>query len=170
MALFRRPPRLPADLRGRLPLLPGEAVLASAELVDGWAVAGTAALHVLRNAAPAPSSHAWTDVDGASLDPETSQLTVRWVDGSAPAVLHLMDDTATTFPRALHERVQNSVVHSERVELTGGRVVRVALRRGADGGLTTQVIGTGDVDLTDPVTASAVDAAEARVRDAAGLR
>jgi hypothetical protein len=170
VALFRRSPGLPADVRARTTLITGEAILASAELVDGWAVAGTAALHVLRNDEPVPVSHAWTDVDGARLDPETAELTIRWVDGTSPTALHLADDTATAFPRALHERVQNSVVHSEKVDLSGGGVVRVVLRRGADDALFTQVIGTGDVDLADPVTAAAVDAAEARVRDAVGLR
>ena len=168
--MFRRSPRLPADVRARLSLGPGETVLASARLVHGWAVAGTAALHVVRAGNEDTSSRSWTDVDSASLDPETALLTVRWVDGSSATVLHLADDAGTPFPRALHERVQHSVVHSERVQLSGGRVVRVALRRGADGSLVTQVIGTGDIDLTDPVSAATVDAAEARVRDAAGLR
>lgn len=168
--MFRRSPRLPADVRARLSLGPGEVVLASVELTDGWAAASTARLHVIHGAGEGTSAHLWTDVDSASLDPETVQLIVRWVDGSRPTVLHLTDDTASTFPRALHERVQNSVVHTEKVEIGGGRAVRVALRRRADGGLFTQVIGTGDIDLTEPGTAAAVDAAEARVREAAGLR
>ena len=50
------------------------------------------------------------------------------------------------------------------------RPVLVETRRADDGALLTQVIGAGDVDLDDPATAAVVDAAEARVREAAGLR
>lgn len=159
---------MPDDVRSRLTLVPGDRVIAEAELTDGWAAASVGRLHVVAGANP-PASRPWADVDAARLDPETSELTVTWVDGGAPLVLHLADDQATAFPRALHERVQSSVVHTERVTLAGGAVVRVALRRDADGGLLTQVLGTGRIDMTDPATASAIDAAEARVRESAGL-
>ncbi|MBA8809337.1 hypothetical protein [Promicromonospora sukumoe] len=50
-----------------------------------------------------------------------------------------------------------------------GRSARVAVRRRADGELFSQVIGGRGVDLSDPEAARALDAAEARVRSAAGL-
>lgn len=166
--MLRRRTRMPDDVRSRLPLASGDRVIAEAELTDGWAAASVRGLHVLVRE-DEPVWRPWADVDGARLDPEASALTVTWVDGGAPLVLHLADDRATAFPRALHERVQSSVVHSERVTLPGGAVARVALRRDADGGLLTQVLGTGRIDLNDPATASAIDAAEARVRESAGL-
>ena len=166
--MARRRTRMPDDVRSRLTLGSGDRVIAEAELTDGWAAASVRRLHVVVGASPAVA-RPWADVDAARLDPETSELTVTWVDGGAPLVLHLADDRATAFPRALHERVQSSVVHTERVTLAGGAVARVALRRDADGGLLTQVLGTGRIDLTDPATASAIDAAEARVRESAGL-
>lgn len=166
MALLRRSPRLPDDVRGSLGLRRGEKVLATAPLTDGWAVATTLHLHL---AGLTALRRPWSDVDGARLDPETAELTVTWVDGSPASVLHLDAEHARTLTRAVHERVQSSVVHTARVTVPGGAVVRVALRRDADGGLLTQVLGDGRVDLSDPRTAAAVDEAEAKVREAAGL-
>ena len=56
------------------------------------------------------------------------------------------------------------------VTAPGAGPIRVVLRRGADGDLFTQSIGTGRVDLTDPAVVALLDEAEARVRAAAGLR
>lgn len=168
MPLFRRSPRLPDDVRRTLELRRGETVLASAPLSDegGWVVATNQHLQVRGGEV---LRRAWSDVDGARLDPETAELTVTWVDGGAPTVLRLDADHARTLARTVHERVQSSVVHTARVTVTDGAVVRVALRRDADGTLLTQVLGEGRVDLSDPATAAAVDAAEAKVREAAGL-
>lgn len=166
MALFRRSPRLPEDVRRTLDLRRGEKVLATAPLTQGWAVATTLHLRVL---ADEQLQRPWSDVDGARLDPDAGELRVTWVDGSSPTVLHLDAEHAHALARAVHERVQSSVVHTAKVTVPGGAVVRVALRRDSDGGLLTQVLGNGRVDLSDPRTAALVDAAEAQVREAAGL-
>ncbi|EYR64895.1 hypothetical protein N866_02670 [Actinotalea ferrariae CF5-4] len=166
--LRRRRPTLPDAVRARLGLTGPDAPLAAGPTTTGgWIVATRSGLvvdgtEVLRRA--------WTDVDGARLDPESGALTVTWVDGTPATVVPLVEDAARAVARAVHDRVQSSVVHGEKVELDRGRTVRVVLRRTVDGTLVTQVIGAGDVDLTDPATAAAVDAAEARVREAAGLR
>ena len=60
-------------------------------------------------------------------------------------------------------------MHSETVTLGDGQRVRVALRRTEDSALVTQVIGDGRIDLADPAVADVIDAAESRVREAAGL-
>lgn len=163
-----RPTRLPDDARTTLGLSRGVRVLAVARLTDGWAAATTEQLLVLRDGAVV--ARPWHLVDGARLDAEAATLSVTWVDGHRPTDLPLADDRDVSLARVLHGQVQASVVHRENVALPGGRSVRVALRRTPDGELLTQVIGTGDVDLAEPATAAAVDAAEARVREAAGLR
>ena len=104
------------------------------------------------------------------MDPATATLTVTWVDGAPPAALRLVDDRSRVFPDTVRQRIDASILLSERVPVRRGGDVRVALRRDPDGRLLTQVVGTGDVDLSDPATAAAVDAAEARLREAAGLR
>lgn len=167
MPLFARRTVLPPDVRSRLGLPHGDRVIASAELVDGWAIASRLALYVT-SAGGEVQRRPWADVDRASLDPETVTITVVWVDGGTRD-LQLLDDRQPAFARALRERVQSSVVHHETVRIPGGGQVRVALRRDEDGRLFSQVIGEGRVDLADPAVAALVDAAEARVRGAAGL-
>lgn len=143
-------------------------MLVAAELADGrWAAAARRSLYV---AGPEGEvdRHPWSNVDRASLDPETSTITVHWVD-SPREELTLAGPGAAAFARTLRERVQSSVVHSEIVTLPGGGQARVALRRGEDGRLLSQVIGSPDLDLADPEVAARIDAAESRVRSAAGL-
>jgi hypothetical protein len=167
MPLFRRRPSLPTAVRARLELPAGDRVVAAAELTSGWAVATRTALHIVVGDGPV-RRRPWSDVDRASLDPTTATLSVVWVEGP-PDALQLTDDRRQPFPGVLRERVQSSVVHSESVTVPGGARVRVAVRRAETGTLFTQVLGDERVDLTDPAVASVVDAAEARVREAAGL-
>jgi hypothetical protein len=175
--LFTRRPSLPEPLRARLALPPGDRVLASVRLTDGgWAVATRRAVYVASaepeatgpQAVPAELvRHPWADVDRATLDAESATITVHWVAGwSQP--LALVESGARDFAQVLRERVQSSVVHSEKVDVVGG-TVRVALRRDEDGGFLSQVIGEGRVDLADPGVAALVDATERRVRAEAGL-
>ena len=168
MPLLRRRAALPDDVRSALDLAPRERVLAYAPLTDGWAVATSQRLHVVPSGGAPTTRRPWLDVSTGRLDADTAVLTVTWVDGGAATDLHLADDRME-FPRVFRQCVDTSLVHTEQVTLPRGASVRVALRRDADDRLVTQVLGTGDVDLRDPATAAAVDAAELRVREAAGL-
>jgi hypothetical protein len=163
-----------------------DAVLAQAELVtsagEAWAFATRAELLLISapegassddgeesRGAPSVVVHrAWSDVDRATYDRESNVIRVHWVDGHEPTPLTL-EGRHSVLPQVLRERVQWSVVLAEPVRLPGGRSARVAVRRRADGELFSQVIGGHDVDLTDPDVAHVIDAAEARVRNAAGL-
>ena len=163
--MIRLPPRLPADVRAALGI-DGRALAFEKLVGDGWVVATRAGLHVLQDGHPLVRR--WTDVDGARLDPETEQLTVTWVNGT-PATTIALDHPRNRLVRTVHDRVQSSVVLAERVTLPHDGVVRVVLRRGEHGDLFTQVIGDGRVDLADPEVTRLVDAAEARIRESAGL-
>ncbi|MGW6129918.1 hypothetical protein ACWFNE_07815 [Cellulomonas sp. NPDC055163] len=166
MPLFSRRPSLPAPIRAQLTLAHGDRVLVATELAGGgWAAASRRALYVVD---PTVERRPWADVDRATLDAETSTLTVHWVTGTSQE-LALTGAGAPTFAQVLRERVQSSVVHSETVPVKGGGTIRVALRRDEDGELVSQVIGDGTTDLSDPAVAALVDAAERRVRAAAGL-
>lgn len=166
--LFSRRPSLPDAYRLRLDLPRGDRALATVELTDGrWAVATRRALYVLTD--DTVERHPWPDVDRANLTVETATVTVHRVDGTSQD-LPLAERGAPTFARTLRERVQASVVHAETVALPAGRTVRVAVRHDEDGSLFSQVIGDAAVDLEDPAVAALVDAAELRVRRAAGLR
>ncbi len=161
--MVRMPLHLPDEARSALEIT--GPVLAFERLDDGWAVATRDGLHVIQ--AGTRLHRHWTDVDGASLDGETAELEVRWVDGTAPTRFAVND--RSRLQQVVHDRVQSSVVLAEIVSVPGDRKVRVALRRGADGDLFVQVVGNGRVDLSDPAVAEVVDAAEARLREAAGL-
>lgn len=163
-----------------------DTVLAQAPLVtssgEAWAFATRAELLMVsvpgapagqgepesRGAPAVVVQREWADVDRATYDTESNVIRVHWVDGGEPTPLTL-DGRRSVLPQVLRERVQWSVVLAEPVRLPGGRSARVAVRRRVDGELFSQVIGGGDVDLTDPDVAGVIDAAEARVRNAAGL-
>lgn len=170
MPIFRRRPALPAAVRQALAPVPGDRVLASAVLTDGrWVVATRLALHVAAADGSDVVRTPWADVDRASFDPEATTITVYRVTGAVEA-LALTPPVPVSFAQTLRERVQSSVVHVETVTVPRGGKVRVALRRGDDGELFTQVIGSGLVDLDDPEVARVIDQAEEQVRAAAGLR
>lgn len=160
---------LAAADRARLDLS-DDRVLAAVRLTDGRrAVVTRRALFLLTD--DDVRRDAWCEVDRGSLDPETRALTVRWVTGEDDVLL--LDEARATvaFTQMFRERVQASVVHAVSVELGRGRApLRVALRRDEDGALFTQVVGDATVDLSDPDTLARVEAAEAEVREAAGLR
>ncbi len=168
MSFLHRSSRLPDDVRAALDLVRGERVLATGRLAEGWAVATSHRL-IVAPAVGVVVRRDWTDVSTGRLDPESQTLTIEWVDAAPPSVLELEDARDPTFPAAFRQCVDSSVVLSERVTLADRAVVQVALRRDGTGRMFTQVMGPGTVDLTDPATARAVDAAEARVREAAGL-
>lgn len=168
MPWFTRP-RLPDDVRRTLRAQGADTALAQAAATDGtWAVATRAAL-VLVGPGDAVVQRPWCDVDRAAFEPASSVLTVEWVDREPPLTLSLEPEQRTSLPQVVRERVQWSVVHAEPVALPGGRSARVAVRRTTDGEIFSQAVAGPGVDLDDPAVAGVIDAAEARVRNAAGL-
>lgn len=134
---------------------------------SGWAVATTHRL--VLDLGGDVVVRRWCDVDHGSLDAQSAQLTIRWVDGAPDTVIKLVDPRPQTFARTFRERVQSSVVHAESVKLPEGGAVRVVVRRDENDGLFSEVLGDGYVRLDDPATAALVAAAETRVREAVGL-
>jgi len=149
MSVRHRPP---STVVARLGLLRGDAVLAGVDLgAAGWAVASRAGLHLLAD-------------DAGRSTP------VWWVTGARADLVLPENRDAQAFARVFRERVDQSVVHSAAVRLPAGAgSARVAVRRDAHGGLFTQVLADGVVDLDDQRVRTAVDEAEAQARDATGL-
>ena len=94
-------------------------------------------------------------------------LAVWWVGSRQAMPLEVAE--GSFLPEVAHERVRASVVLSLDVDVPGGGVVRVALRKAADGTLSTQAIPGRGARLTDPEVAAAVERARAWLRDEAGL-
>lgn len=169
MTFFRRPrrrPALPEEVR-RLLGLPGPArVLAWSPLVGGgWAAATPAGLHALLPSG-ALVDRPWTDVQHAAWERDSRMLAVWWVGARQPTPLEVAE--GSFLPEVVHERVRASVVLARDVEVAAGRAVWVALRRAADGTLSTQAVPARGVRLDDPQVAAAVARARAELRDAAG--
>ena len=165
MALFRRPSQ-PIGDSSSVQIPRSERRLASADLTDGW-VAATRAGIVYRRG-DTVVRRAWTDVDHAALNGDSSVLRVTWITGETTA-LPLVPKKRLAFPQVFREQVQASIVHTVHVRLPGAGAARVVLRRDATGELLSQVIGDGRVDLSDPVVARLVGAAEAELWSAAGV-
>ena len=165
--MWSRRPSLPDDVRRRLERR--DRVLAAAALHGdaGWAVAAEAEFVVLRGAEVL--RRPWCDVERASFDPRHGVVTVVWVDGAGDLVLRVADAARSRLPQVIRERVEWSIVLGEEVPLPDGRSARVAVRREVSGPLFSQVLADPGVDLDAPDVAGLVDAAEQRVRSAAGL-
>jgi hypothetical protein len=170
VAFFRRParrPALPDDARALLGLDASERVLAWSPLVGGgYAVATPEALHALL---PTGSllRRPWTEVDHAAWEQDSGMLAVWWVGSRQTTPLEV--GQGSFLPEVVHERVRSSLVLARDVVLPGGRTVWVALRKAADGTLTTQAVPARGVRLTDPEVARLVAEAQADLRSEAGV-
>lgn len=171
MALFRRRSArrepLPDAARQVLGLADDTRVLAWAGLAGGgWAVATPAGLRAVLPTGRLVDKP-WTEVDHVAWDDDSTMLAIWWVGSRQPVPLEV---TAGTFlPEVVHERVRSSVVLSLDVDVPGGGSARVALRKAADGTLSTQVVPGRGVRLSVPEVAEVVERARARLRDEAGL-
>jgi hypothetical protein len=159
--------RLPDDAAALLGVERGERVLAWSTLAGGGYAAATAqGLSVL-----APSGRIvrrpWVEVDHAAWDQDSRTLAVWWVGSRQATPLEV---TAGSFlPEVVHERVRASVVASREVPVGDGRAVWVALRKAADGTLSTQAVPPPGVRLDDAALAARVAAVTLALREEAGL-
>jgi hypothetical protein len=161
-----RRPALPAEAARTLEVT-GERVLAWSPLTgDGVAAATTEGLRVLTPRGRLVR-RPWVDVDHAAWDQDSRTLVVWWVGSRQATPLELGE--GSFLPEVVHERVRSSVVLTREVPLPGGRSATVALRKAADGTLSTQAVPARGVRLDDPDVAPLVARAEAALRQEAGL-
>lgn len=161
MALFSRS-RSSATLP---PELAKVRVLAWAPLAGGGAVAASRdALHLVR---PGDETRhvPWHLIDHAQWHSEGA-LEIRAVDGTIAQLV--LDGEHERLPIVLRERVQASVAHLVQRELPGGVTVRAAIRRDADGNLSSQVTYTGAAQATPEIERVGAQL-EREARDAVGL-
>jgi hypothetical protein len=163
--LRRRRP-LPAEAAERLGLSGSDRVLAWSLLAGGGAAAAT--VEGLRIATPRGKVIArdWLEVDHAAWDQDSAMLAIWWVGSRQTTPLEIVDDEGR-LPEVVRERVQASVVLSSDVPLPGGRIGKVALRRGADGRLVTQNVLPPGVKPDAPGVAQRLERAAAELRSEA---
>lgn len=156
---------LPSEVRGELER--DERALAVARAVDGTLAVATDRALLVADGRSLLSRRPWYEVDHASWDDEAQVLDVDLIDGGHQRLV-LADDQRSLLPEVVRERVQSSVVLTQRVEVSAGREVRVVCRRGADG-LVVQVLPDTGVDLDDARVAADVLRARREVAAAAGM-
>ena len=166
---LRRAEKLPSQVRSALGLAGRERVLSWArEEASGTAVVATNhALYAVDASGSLALARPWHEVDGGTWSAELTQLTVTWVDGSRPSQWVL--GATSLLPETLRERVQASVVLSQRIELGPRRSARVVLRQDlATGDLVEQVVRSRGVRGDDAEMAARTDAALAYLREQVG--
>src|SRR5690606_10368048 len=154
---------LPEAAREVLGLDGAARVLAWSPLTGGgWAVATREGLRTLLPTGTLVD-RPWTDVHHAAWDAESRTLAVWWVGSRQTTPLELAE--GSFLPEVVHERVRASVVLTRDVAVPGGRTVWVALRKAADGSLSTQAVPAKGVRMNDPEVKARVAAARAQLRD-----
>jgi len=167
--LFRgRRRQLPADVEARLALAHGERVLAAAPVTGGgWAVTTDHALHVGGARLP------WSCVVHAAWERADDILVVETIAaelGVSAATLRLALDEPGDVPAVVRERVMDSIVVTQRVQLTGAAGVRVVARRIPDSAeLAWQLVLDEGLDPADPQVRAGAQAALTSVRASTGL-
>lgn len=161
-----RRPGLPAEAAAALELEAGERLLAWAGLPGGFAAATVEGLRVLTPRGRLVR-RPWVDVDHAAWDEDSGTLAVWWVGSRQATPLEV--GQGSFLPEVVHERVRASVVLTREVALPGGLSATVALRKAADGVLSTQVLPGRGVDTADPQVAALLARARAGLREEAGL-
>ena len=169
MRRIGRRPGLPAELAQALGIGRGDRVLAWSELAGGGAAAATVTHLKIITPRGKLLDRPWTDVEHAVWDQDSRTLAVFWAGSRQTTPLELGEPEGTRLAVVIRERVQASVVLSLPVTLPGGRTGTVALRRAADGTLTTQSLLPPGVRADAPDVAPVLERAAAQLRDEAGL-
>ena len=160
--------RLPEEALAELALVRGERVLAAAPVTGaGWVAATDHALHVGGVRLP------WSCVVRAAWERADDVLVVETVaaePGVAAATRRLPLEQPGSVPAVVRERVMDSIVVTQRVQLTGSAGVRVVARRiPGSAELAWQLVLDEGLDPADPEVRAGAQAVLDAVRVATGL-
>lgn len=161
-----RPPELPEKVAQVLGVSRRDRVLAWSPLVGGGAAVATiGGLKVLTPEARV-IDRAWVDIDRAIWDAGSSTIAV-WFLGQARAT-PLEVQEPSRLPVVIRERFQASLLLAGEILVPGGRV-RIALRRGPSGEVSSQVFPPPGTNLDDPEVAANVRRGINALRAEAGV-
>ena len=153
---------VPEEVAKELGLGRGDRVLAWATLAGGGAAAATLAELKIKGPDGGLISRPWSEVDHAAWEADSSTVAVWWAGQRMVTPLEIEGESR--LPEVIRERVQSSVLLAGSVTVPGGRQVRIALRKNADGGIRAQALPPPGVKLDDPAVAAVVDQALAALR------
>ena len=174
--MIRRLPGLPARLPAHVPVelgvRPGEKVIAwgcgpGPEVSEAvYAVATSRALYI----AAGPERLPWSSISKASWDEPMLDVVVLDDGGRPSRLVRLRLDDAKDLPAAVYDRVTDSVLVSERVDLGDGRFALMAARRGSDDGeIRWAVVFDAGLDPGDPALRARADLALGQLRESLGI-
>lgn len=142
----------------------GERVLVTAETADGeTAAASTHALHVTQPDGGVRTTQ-YVDILTARWDPDTA--TVHLVTVAGPVRLRMAG--SSLLPETVRERVQSSIVLSQRVSARGSGGATVVARRAPGEQMRWQIRYDGNADPDDPALRAQVEAMLAELQAQAG--
>lgn len=171
-------PTVPEAVRSAVDLRSGEKLLAAAQddVTRAWVVATSWRLIAVADPEAAGEDRIevdrpWLEVDSGAWDPDTTVLSMTWVDGGTGRQWTLRRLTGPgRMPETFRERVSASVVLMREVDLGPGRKARVAIRKALDTReLSDQVLLGRNSRLDDPLFAREVALARAELRDQVGM-
>ncbi len=168
---FRVPRRqkVPAEVRAAVPLARGERVLAACRSGDDGAhlVASDRALYVVGVAGV--RRWRWDLIDRAGWQPPLLLLTAREQDDGPLHSEDLPADPDSAVPAVVRERVTNSILINNRVDVPGGSARLVARRDSDTGELRWRVVFGSGVTEDDPRVQQRVAAELADLRSRLGV-
>ena len=166
------PPRLPRWVPDRLGIPAGERVISwgcgpGSDVTEAtYVVATTRALYVQSTGERLP----WHRISRAAWDDPVLDLVVLDDAGQPAGLRRLRVDDAKDLPPAVRDRVTDSVIVSERMDLGDGRAALMAARRDSDtGDIRWSVQFEAGVDPRDPELRRSADEALGRLRDSLGI-
>lgn len=92
----------------------------------------------------------WHEIQYASWDAETRQLTIVWVQPDRPPMMATTkSDNPQKFMKALTFRVNDTIVTSQTFTTSGGANVAVTIRRRTDGHLFSSIVTSDAISEAD---------------------
>lgn len=163
---------LPKEVRSRLGVPSGEKVVAWGSGVTGrgdeavYAVATDRALYLDATGERLP----WDRITRAQWDEPMLDLVVVDADGQPDRLVRVPLTVGSALPDAVHAQVTESVVVSERLQLSGGAGALAVARRASDeDAIRWSIVFDSGLDPRDPELRAQADEALAQLRDALGI-
>lgn len=160
--------RLPSGVASSLGVRAGEKVVAWGSNTESgkatYAIATSRALYVLSERIP------WHRISRASWAEPVLEVAVLADEDRPGRTLRIELDAARDLPPAVHDRVDDSVMISERVEFTESAGARMVARRDSeDASIHWSVVFDAGLDPANPDLRAAADEALDRLRVSLGI-
>ncbi len=161
---------VPKDVLARLAIPDGEHVVAWANGVSGPSADGTHVVATDRALYGVGERLPWDRISRAQWDEPLLEVVVLDGNDQPGRLVRVRLAVGSQLPAAVHAKVTESVVVSERLVLDGGGGALAVARRGSDDDrIRWSIVFDAGLDPTDPALRAQADQALARLRDSLGV-